>query len=202
MAKYNERKINKFIFSKEESMKHIFDIKQEFNTIGKGSNLSVNTLDLFSCVKGIEAISNIVHLDILVLFTGVLQSIRDSVFDENLNQESYDILFEEGVKMKIPFILKKGVGTPLYYLDIAKQNIRTYEKIKEMIKKEEVDVNLTMFDYVFSNKSVRKINVSQQTFLVGYVLGLLHVKKGMGFDLFYTFLKKEYDEVHDKPNIK
>jgi len=198
--KYNNRKKNNYIFLKEDILKDIFQIKDEFNNLTVDNSIGASPKELFKYVEGIEAISNIIKVDVLMLFTGVLYSIRDIVMEEKLDYDNFDIEFEEGVKLKIPFLMKKGMGTPLYYIDIAKHNIKFYERIKEKIKKENIEFNMKDLDYIFSLSDVRRINISQQTFLTGYALGILYKNKKMKFEDFYEILKEEYTPIHKKHN--
>ena len=198
--KSNNRKINSFMFSKEDSFRDIDKIKKEFNEISTIENYDISVRELYSFVEGVESISKIVKLDILTLFTGVLYSIRDAIQDEDLNPACFDIEFEEGVKLKVPFLMRKGFGTPLYYLDMGKHNIRFYQKIKKMFEGYEDKVNLYPFDDIFEKSNPRRINISQQTFLTGYALGQLFKIKEISFNEFYDILTEEYNVIHKKHN--
>ena len=196
--KYNNRRKNDFIFSKEDITRDILTIRDEFNKVTVDNVAGASPKELFKYVEGVEAISDIVKIDIIMLFTGVLYCIRDMVMNEELNQNNFDINFEEGVKLKIPFLMKKGMGTPLYYIDIGKHNIKFYDKIKKMIKEANIEYNMIRLDDAFSNTNVRTINISQQTFLTGYALGILFKKEDITFDTFYGILTEEYEPIHKK----
>ena len=190
MNKYNERKINNFRLEEKDCLKDIYRIKEEA--------IERNDVELVKYIESLEAISNIIELDELMVFIGIIYSIRDYRFNELLNGANFDIEFGKGIKLKLPFFMKKGLGTPLYYIDLAKTNKDTYEKIKKTFEKEDLNINLTKLDTVFDLTNYRKINISQQTFLTGYAIGYKYQNNNMTFELFYELIKKYYKSLHDK----
>jgi len=188
--KYNERKINNFRLTEKDCLKDIYRIKEEA--------IERNDVELVKYIESLEAISNIIEIDELMIFTGIIYSIRDTKVNELLNENNFDIEFEKGIKLKLPFFMKKGLGTPLYYIDLAKTNNETFEKTKKMLSLEEIEIDLTRFNDVFNLTNYRKINISQQTFLAGYILGYKYLNKKMTFELFYESVKKCYKGLHEK----
>ena len=88
------------------------------------------------------------------------------------------------------------MGSPIFYIDIGKRNLKVYKEIMDLLDKYDVP-NIKDFEIV-NFKNVRRINIPQQTFLIGYLIGLSFVYENIALEELQVFVEKNYKDIYKK----
>lgn len=190
-----KRKHN-FRFIRQEVYENIIDAKEELEKINYKNIFFNKKKKILDFIDYVSDNYQKINISDLFLYNEIIFAIYNNAFHKSLSHENFDIVHPNNQKLKVPFFAKAGIGSPLFYIDIGKRNLSVYKELIKLLNKYEIP-NIDEFEAV-NFKNVKRINIPQQTFLIGYLIGLGFVYENIALEELQDFIKKKYEDIYKK----